>query len=75
MNKNKQQELLRKALNQKSKSLGLAAIMREVGEKSTDYGISFYAKKGIRLFQISASKLSFIEVETLLDLRSCVVII
>lgn len=49
MNKNKQQELLRKALNQKSKSLGLAAIEREVGEKSTDYGISFYAKKGNKI--------------------------
>ena len=50
MNKqNKQQELLRKALNRKSKSLGLAAIERKVGEESTDYGISFYAKKGNKI--------------------------
>lgn len=45
----KQQELLRKALNQKSKSLGLAAIAREVSEKSTDYGISFYSRKGNKI--------------------------
>lgn len=51
MNKhiNEQQELLRKAFNQKSKSLGLAAIELKVGEKSTDYGISFYAKKGNKI--------------------------
>ncbi len=46
---NKQQELLRKALNQKSKSLDLAAIAREVSEKSTDYEISFYSKKGNKI--------------------------
>lgn len=46
---NKQQELLRKALNQKSKSLGLATIAREVSKKSTDYGISFYSRKGNKI--------------------------
>lgn len=51
MNKhiNEQQELLRKAFNKKLKSLGLAAIEREVGERSTDYGISFYTKKGNKI--------------------------
>ena len=51
MNKhiNEQQELLRKAFNQKSKSLGLAAIELKVGEESTDYGISFYTKKGNKI--------------------------
>ena len=51
MNKhiNEQQELLRKAFNKKLKSLGLAAIEREVGERLTDYGISFYTKKGNKI--------------------------
>ena len=50
MNKqNKQQELLRKVLNQKSKSLGLAAITREVNEESTNYEISFYGKEGEKI--------------------------
>lgn len=51
MNKhiNRQQELLRKALNQKSKSLGLAAIERKVGEESTNYEISFYSKEGEKI--------------------------
>ncbi len=49
MNKqNKQQELLRKALK-KSKSLGLAAIAREVNEESTNYEISFYSKEGEKI--------------------------
>ena len=49
MNKqNKQQELLRKALK-KSKSLGLAAIAREVSEKSINYEISFYGKEGEKI--------------------------
>ena len=50
MNKhiNRQQELLRKALK-KSKSLGLAAIAREVNKKSTNYEISFYSKEGEKI--------------------------
>ena len=67
MNKiNKQQELLRKALNQKSKSLGLAAIAREVSEKSTDYGISFYAKKGNKIVPDIGIQIKFYRSENLL---------
>lgn len=66
MNKNKQQELLRKALNQKSKSLGLAAIERKVGEKSTDYRISFYAKKGNKIVPDIGIQIKFYRSENLL---------
>ena len=68
MNKhiNRQQELLRKALNQKSKSLGLAAIEREVGEKSTDYGISFYVKKGNKIVPDIGIQIKFYRSENLL---------
>ena len=72
MNKhiNRQQELLRKALNQKSKSLGLAAIEREVGEKSTDYGISFYTKKGNKIVPDIGIQIKIYRIENQ-KLRSC----
>ena len=73
---NKQQELLRKALNQKSKSLDLAAIAREVSEKSTDYEFSFYSKKGNKIVPDIGIQIKIYRNENLLEsekLRGCII--